>query len=139
MADYTIYRTSNIDGTDEVEIALNISCTYNPTNAINKINEDLPEGLIVDGANSILNANNVHLRYYPDNSFTDEYQNMKDDLERPIILFNFETKQDNGFPFIEAFDYDLSSDMFNITITQNLDELTVNTKEKVYKYKPIFL
>ena len=138
MANYTIYRTSNVDGTDEVILALNINCTYNPTNAINKINEDIPENILENGADDILNESHVDLKYHP-TQVINEYENMKDDLQRPIVLFNFETKQDSGFPFIEAFDYNLSSDMFNITITQNLNELTVNTKEKVYKYKPIFL
>ena len=133
-----IYKTKD---SGILEIALNFDVEYNPANAISKINGDLDESLNYNAEN-FLNTDNVNYdqntTMHPDNKFINDYKDLKDMADRPIKIYNWDTKENAGFPFIEAFDYNLDKNMFILTIQDNIDFI-VKKKQEIYKYKPILL
>ena len=139
-----IYKVQNPDSF--VEIALNIDVTYDPINAIHKINDDID----VDSgynAEDMVGTDVINQYMHPDDENVNttfakktfiDFNDVKDSLDRPVRLYVWETKKEKGFPFIEAHDYDLDEKGFFIKIRKDLD-FVINNKGETYRYKPILL
>ena len=133
MDEINIYKSNELNS--QVKISLDFNVQYNPQYAIESINKDIDQDLSING-NNILNENFITQTIHP-TTIISNFQEYKDDLGRNIKLYNWQTKSDYGFPFIEAHNYNLDSSMFEITI--QMPNLIINAQPQEFKYKPILL
>lgn len=118
----------------DLEINLDFEVQYNPQEAINNINNEYSERDITDDISDLLN-NYCEGIYLDSETNTDSY-------DKPIYLYKWSQKtepttgQQQGFKYFEAFPYNLGSNMFRITLSNNLTLALLETPEQ---FKPIFL
>lgn len=137
-----VYKINDLNSF--VEIALNFNVDYNPADGIDKINDDLPSDANFT-ANTILGEDYIETKYHPldenrpsgESETIEDYENVQDSFNQPIVLYNWKTKQSKGFPFLEGHDYNIGSDMFTITLKE--PDLEIKYEAEPLKYKPILL
>lgn len=127
-----------------VEIALNFNVDYNPADGIEKINNDLPSDADFT-ADTILGEDYIETKYHPldenrpsgESETIEDYENVQDSFNQQVVLYNWKTKQEYGFPFLEGHDYNIGSDMF--TITLDMPNIHISYEAPPILYKPILL
>ena len=124
----TIYKTN---GNNELEIGLNIkNVIYDPQQTITNIQRDYENKNIENNTiEEILNDKITINESFPDLS-------QIDDNNEAIQMYKWSLEGDDiGFPYYEAFTYNLADNMFII----EFDNLNINVSDTPETFIPIFL
>lgn len=124
----TIYKTN---GNNELEIGLNIkNVIYDPQQTITNIQKDYENKNIENNTiEEILNDKITINESFPDLS-------QIDDNNEAIQMYKWSLEGDDiGFPYYEAFTYNLADNMFII----EFDNLNINVSDTPETFIPIFL
>lgn len=124
----TIYKTN---GNNELEIGLNIkNVIYDPQQTITNIQRDYENKNIENNTIEELLNDKITIK----ESFPDLQQ--IDDNNEAIQMYKWALEGDDiGFPYYEAFTYNLADNMFII----EFDNLNINVSDTPETFIPIFL